>query len=143
MDVPSFVLEAYPPDRYALIEHLRSMLDKSMQRAIVEADGGHDARTRWSMIRSLVKKGRLPDTLDVYQTEAWDLTRWDLPNRVWIPAKRRRRHITRAFACNALMIATMKPWEMDDPGVSEALAAATESVVAIPHEASACPAQSA
>jgi hypothetical protein len=107
IQVPTWVMDRFPPDHRAAVDHLRRQVDEGMLREIAEADYAQDTEEHLAALKPIWSGGELGEMDSWFPREVLELIRWSEPeHKDWNPgATGVHGHQMRAFCC-AILLAT-------------------------------------
>lgn len=106
LEVPTWLLELYPPSRLGLLEHLIPRTDGEMLKHIAHADYGMDYAEHLVGLHQICDRRDVPNPLGFDPPrEVLELCRWSEPGRAGLEHwSEERFHVMRTFACGTLLL---------------------------------------
>lgn len=140
MEMPSLLVNAFPPSARTLLDHIRPNVDDAMLTFIARADYGQMATEMFVQLRPIRDTGVIPTPMG-WLSEVLELTRWtacqtEAPHMGPSPEELRC-HQTRLFACATLLLANDMPaCRYSDPSPDSTLAQCLSSTQVLGKESS-------
>lgn len=125
MDIPSGLMEAFPPSEEELLDLARRKMDDSMLGRIAGADYGHMADEMFAELKPIRDQMIIPAPMHWQLKEVLELTRWSGPEifegfPLGLSPEDWRAHQIRLFACTVLLRAAAEPANEQIDTASEA-----------------------
>lgn len=132
MDVPHFVLDAFPPSVTALLDCARAPIDDEMLMQVARADYGNMAEELFAALKPIRDSAEIPKPLAFWLREVLSLTRWSDPDSPQPPPFEPgptglKGHQIRLFVCAVLLKASSQnkdPDDSDDSSLAQGLRSA-------------------
>jgi hypothetical protein len=126
-EMPKSLIEAFPPNAFALFMLIRPEVDDEMLKEIAAADYGNGLEENLVIMRRMLDKYELVTPLEWNPHEVLALCRWDETG----PNADRRNVIQRAFCCVCLLFDSANSNSYDDFGSSDSLVRLLENILAL------------